>query len=102
MWRGVDVLVPRARGAAAAADLRDATDPDAVGRVRAALRERGLAKAAKRAGRDTSEGAVAVSIDGGNGVIVELGCETDFVAKNDQFQTLVQEGGGGGGGGGGT
>ena len=55
------------------------------------LREKGLAKAAKRAGRDTSEGAVAVSIEGGLGTIVELGCETDFVAKNDQFQTLVQE-----------
>jgi len=54
------------------------------------LREKGLAKAAKRAGRDTSEGAVAVSIEGGQGTIVELGCETDFVAKNEQFQTLVQ------------
>jgi len=54
------------------------------------LRERGLSKAGKRAGRATSEGAVAVSIDGGFGVMVELGCETDFVAKNDQFQQLVQ------------
>ncbi len=55
------------------------------------LREKGLAKAAKRAGRDTSEGAVAISIEGGQGTIVELGCETDFVAKNEQFQKLVQE-----------
>jgi elongation factor Ts len=55
------------------------------------LREKGLAKAAKRAGRETSEGAVGVSIEGGTGVIVELGCETDFVAKNEQFQGLVQE-----------
>ncbi len=54
------------------------------------LRERGLSKAVKRAGRATSEGAVAVSIDGGFGVMIELGCETDFVAKNDQFQKLVQ------------
>jgi elongation factor Ts len=54
------------------------------------LRERGLSKAGKRAGRATSEGAVAVSIDGGFGVMIELGCETDFVAKNDQFQKLVQ------------
>ena len=54
------------------------------------LRERGLSKAGKRAGRATSEGAVAVSIDGGFGVMIELGCETDFVAKNDQFQQLVQ------------
>lgn len=55
------------------------------------LREKGLSKAAKRAGRDTTEGAVAISIDGGQGTMVELGCETDFVSKNDQFQGLVQE-----------
>ncbi len=54
------------------------------------LRERGLSKAGKRAGRATSEGAVAISIDGGFGVMIELGCETDFVAKNDQFQQLAQ------------
>jgi elongation factor Ts len=67
---------------------------DASGDVEKAmelLRERGLAKAGKRSGRETSEGAVGVSIDGGQGVIIELGCETDFVAKNDQFQSLVQE-----------
>jgi len=55
------------------------------------LRERGLSKAGKRAGRETSEGAIAVSIEGGDGVIVELGCETDFVSRNDQFQQLVQQ-----------
>ncbi len=55
------------------------------------LRERGLSKAGKRAGRETSEGSVGIAIEGGRGVIIELGCETDFVAKNEQFQTLVQE-----------
>jgi elongation factor Ts len=55
------------------------------------LRERGLSKAGKRAGRETSEGAIGVSTEGGFGVVIELGCETDFVAKNDQFQTLVQD-----------
>lgn len=60
-------------------------------KARELLRERGLSKAGKRAGRATSEGAVAISCEGGNGVIIELGCETDFVAKNDQFQSLVQE-----------
>ena len=55
------------------------------------LRERGLSKAGKRAGRETSEGAIALSIEGGDGVIVELGCETDFVSRNDQFQQLVQQ-----------
>ena len=66
---------------------------DAEGDVERAtdlLRERGLSKAGKRAGRATSEGAVAVSIDGGTGVIIELSCETDFVAKNEQFQSLAQ------------
>ncbi|MDE0886193.1 MAG: translation elongation factor Ts [Myxococcota bacterium] len=62
-----------------------------VDRAMDLLRERGLSKAGKRAGRATSEGAVAISIEGGVGVMIELGCETDFVAKNDQFQGLVQE-----------
>lgn len=67
---------------------------DAEGSIEQAvdlLRERGLSKAGKRAGRETSEGAIAVSIEGGDGVIVELGCETDFVSRNDQFQQLVQQ-----------
>ncbi|MBW2314541.1 MAG: translation elongation factor Ts [Deltaproteobacteria bacterium] len=55
------------------------------------LRERGLAKAAKREGRATTEGAVAIAFDGAVGGIVELGCETDFVAKTDDFQGLAQE-----------
>ncbi len=54
------------------------------------LRASGLAKAGKRAGRDTSEGAVVFSIDGGRGALIELGCETDFVAKTPDFQTLAQ------------
>jgi elongation factor Ts len=53
------------------------------------LRERGLAKAGKRAGRETSEGAVVFSISGGQGALVELGCETDFVAKTEAFQALA-------------
>lgn len=55
------------------------------------LRERGLAKAGKRAGRETSEGSVAIAIDGDGGVMIELGCETDFVAKTDDFQALAQK-----------
>ena len=54
------------------------------------LRERGLSKAGKRAGRETSEGAIAVAVSGGIGAIIELGCETDFVAKTDDFQALAQ------------
>jgi elongation factor Ts len=53
------------------------------------LRERGLAKAVKRAGRETSEGTIAIALEGVNAGIVELGCETDFVAKTDDFQALA-------------
>jgi elongation factor Ts len=65
---------------------------DAGGDVEAAigvLRERGLAKAVKRSGRETSEGAIALAVDGAAGAIVELGCETDFVAKTPDFQSLA-------------
>lgn len=66
---------------------RALTDADgSLDKATELLRERGLAKAGKRAGRETSEGAVAVVIDGGVGAIIELGCETDFVAKTDDFQ----------------
>ena len=53
------------------------------------LRERGLAKASKRQGRATSEGTVAISLQGDRGAVIELGCETDFVAKTDDFQELA-------------
>jgi elongation factor Ts len=54
------------------------------------LRERGLAKAGKRAGRETSEGAIALALAGAAGGLVELGCETDFVAKTPDFQSLAE------------
>jgi elongation factor Ts len=53
------------------------------------LRTRGLAKAAKKAGRVAAEGLVGVSIEGTKGAIVEVNSETDFVARNEQFQTIV-------------
>lgn len=53
------------------------------------LRKKGLSKAAKKSDRVTAEGLVSVSVEGTKGVIVELNSETDFVAKNDQFQELV-------------
>ena len=54
------------------------------------LRERGLAKAVKRSGRDTSEGTIAVCLAGPVGALVELGCETDFVAKTPDFVALAE------------
>lgn len=53
------------------------------------LRSRGLAKAAKKAGRVAAEGLVAVTLDGNRAAIVEVNSETDFVARNEQFQGLV-------------
>jgi elongation factor Ts len=53
------------------------------------LRERGLAKAVKRSGRATSEGTVAIALGDRVAGIVELGCETDFVAKTEDFQALA-------------
>ncbi|WP_373044858.1 translation elongation factor Ts [Vulgatibacter sp.] len=57
------------------------------------LRQKGLSAAAKKAGRAATEGAVASYIHGNGkiGVLVEVNCETDFVARNDAFQDLVKD-----------
>ena len=65
---------------------------ETMGDVEAAidwLRAKGLSKAAKKAGRVAAEGLVGVSIEGVNGAIVEVNSETDFVARNEQFQGIV-------------
>ena len=54
------------------------------------LRKKGLSKAAKKAGRIAAEGLVAALIDAGKGVVVEVNSETDFVARNADFQALVR------------
>ncbi|MEE4186870.1 MAG: translation elongation factor Ts [Roseobacter sp.] len=53
------------------------------------LRTKGLAKAAKKSGRTAAEGLVAVKVNGGHGVAVEVNSETDFVGKNADFQKMV-------------
>lgn len=55
------------------------------------LRKKGLASAAKKSGRTAAEGLVAVASNGTTAAVIELNSETDFVARNDQFQTLVHE-----------
>jgi len=55
------------------------------------LREKGLAAAAKKAGRVASEGTVAICVKDNVAAMVELNCETDFVARNLDFQTLAQD-----------
>ena len=59
----------------------------------ALLRERGLAAAAKKSGRDAREGLVSSYIHTGGrvGVLIEVNCETDFVARTDEFQKLVRD-----------
>jgi elongation factor Ts len=54
------------------------------------LRKKGLAKAAKKAGRIAAEGLIGVAVEALKGVVVEVNSETDFVARNDLFQGLVK------------
>ncbi|MBI2776078.1 MAG: translation elongation factor Ts [Chloroflexi bacterium] len=64
-----------------------------VGKAVALLRERGLAAAAKKSGREAREGLVSSYIHTGGrvGVLIEVNCETDFVARTDEFQKLVRD-----------
>ena len=55
------------------------------------LRTKGLAKAAKKSGRTAAEGLVAVAVKDGRGIAVEVNSETDFVAKNAEFQGMVRD-----------
>src|SRR5204862_611136 len=54
------------------------------------LRKKGLAKAAKKAGRVAADGLIGVVVSGNKGAVVEVNSETDFVARNDLFQGLVK------------
>ena len=54
------------------------------------LRAKGLSAAAKKAGRTAAEGLVGVAVEGSKGAVVEVNSETDFVAKNEQFQDFVK------------
>jgi elongation factor Ts len=68
------------------------TDGDLEAAV-ALLRERGVAQAAKRSGREAREGLIGSYIHTGGrfGALIEVNCETDFVARNEQFQALVRD-----------
>ena len=90
-----DVKTLREQTGAGMMEVRDAL-VEAAGDMEAAkklLREKGLAKAAKRGGRATSDGKIASYIHGGGvkGVLVEVGCETDFVANTDKFGEFVKD-----------
>ena len=90
-----DVKTLREQTGAGMMEVRDAL-VEAAGDVESArkiLREKGLAKAAKRGGRATSDGKIASYIHGGGvkGVLVEVGCETDFVANTEKFGEFVKD-----------
>jgi elongation factor Ts len=83
----------RERSGAGMMDCKKALDEN-KGDVEAAidwLRKKGLASAAKKAGRVASEGLIAVASNGLSAAVIELNSETDFVARNEQFQALVHE-----------
>ena len=86
-----DVMELRARTDAGVMDCKKALI-DADGDMNKAadlLRERGIAKAAKKASRIAAEGIVASYVEGNVGVLLELNCESDFVAKNPQFAEIA-------------
>jgi elongation factor Ts len=59
--------------------------------ARELLRKKGLAAAAKKAGRTAAEGLIGMALDGPRGALVEVNSETDFVARNEQFQAFVRQ-----------
>ena len=88
-----DVMALREKTGAGVMDCKKAlTDADGdMNKAADLLRERGIAKAEKKASRIAAEGIVACYIDGKTGVLVELNCESDFVAKNPQFSEIANE-----------
>ena len=92
-YTATDVKNLRERTGAGMMDCKKALD-ETGGNFEAAvdaLRARGLAAAAKKSSRTAAEGLVGVAVNGTTGVAVEVNSETDFVAKNDQFQDFVRK-----------
>jgi len=92
-YTAADVKNLRERTGAGMMDCKKALD-ETVGDIEAAvdtLRAKGLAAAAKKSSRTAAEGLVGVAVAGTRGVAVEVNSETDFVAKNDQFQDFVRK-----------
>ncbi len=93
VYTATDVKNLRERTGAGMMDCKkalDQTDGDFEAAVDA-LKAKGLAAAAKKSSRTAAEGLVGVAVDGTKGVAVEVNSETDFVAKNDQFQDFVRK-----------
>ena len=91
MFTNKDVMDLRKKTGAGVADCKKAlteTDGD-MEKAIDFLREKGIATAAKKASRIAAEGIVAAKIEGKVGALVEVNCETDFVAKGDQYKDFV-------------
>ncbi len=91
-YTATDVKTLRERTGAGMMDCKKAMD-ETSGDMEAAvdlLRAKGLAAVAKKSSRTAAEGLVGVAVEGTRGVAVEVNSETDFVAKNDQFQDFVR------------
>ncbi len=88
-----DVMKLREQTGAGMMDCKNAlTEADGdFERAADILRERGIAKAAKRAGKIAAEGIVYALVEGKQGVLLEVNCESDFVAKGDKFHEIVGE-----------
>ena len=90
--KAADVMKLRKMTGAGMMDCKKAL-VDAEGdfdRAKEIIKEKGKLVAAKRADRETSEGAVIAKVQGNKAIVIGLGCETDFVAKNADFQALAQ------------
>ncbi|WP_427133024.1 translation elongation factor Ts [Pseudarthrobacter sp. S9] len=92
-YTAADIKALRERTGAGMMDVKKALD-EANGDAEKAIeiiRIKGLKGATKREGRSTAEGLVAAKVDGGVGVMIEVNCETDFVAKADKFIQLADK-----------
>jgi len=95
MFTAKDVMALRQRTGAGMMEAKKALEEAGgdMDKAAEALRVKGMAKADKRSGRQTSEGAITSYIhhNGKVGVLVEVNCETDFVARTDDFKSLAKE-----------
>ncbi len=91
MFTGSDVIALRQKTGAGVLDCKKALTKTNGDMEKAVdfLREKGIATAAKKASRIAAEGIVAAKVEGNTGVLVEVNCETDFVAKGDQYKAFV-------------
>lgn len=92
-FTAADIKALREQTGAGMLDVKKALDEADGDRAKAVeiLRVKGLKGVTKREGRSASDGLVAAHVDGGVGTLVEINCETDFVAKNDRFGALAQQ-----------